>query len=111
MRCRKPLAVLPETTHFLMREQLRILSLWNRQCSRLTFVIGASIVIEWILAMEEYRLVCELGAAVRESTIYMLQSVNQVMALKECRMLSLGNGMTESSLIFHFSRIPPPASS
>jgi len=43
-------------------------------------VIGASIVIECILAMEEYHRACKLGAVVKESTIYMPQSVNQMTA-------------------------------
>lgn len=42
-------------------------SLWKGQCFGLTFVIGASIVIEWIRAIEECRRVCKLGAAIKES--------------------------------------------
>lgn len=42
-------------------------SLWKGQCLGLTFVIGASIVIEWIRAIEECRRVCKLGAAIKES--------------------------------------------
>lgn len=107
-RCRKPLDILPQTS---LWEQLQTLRLWKRRHSGLTFVIGASIVIEWILAMEEYRRVCKPGAAVRDSTVYMPQSGNQMTAFKECRMLSLGNSTTESSLIPYFSCVSPPASS
>lgn len=50
------------------------MSLWRRQGSGLTFVIGASIVIECILAMEEYRRVCKLGAAIRENNVHLAHS-------------------------------------
>lgn len=60
--------------------------------------------------MEEYRRVCKLGAAIKESTVYMPRRVNQMTAFKECRRLSLGNSTTKSSLISHFSCISSPAS-
>lgn len=66
-RCSKDLAVLPKVC-ISLQGQLQTLSPQKRQCSGLTFVIGASIVIEWILAIEEYCRVCKLGAGIREST-------------------------------------------
>lgn len=79
----------------------KLWSLWISQCSGLTFVIGASIVIEWIRAIEEYRWVCKLGAAIKES-------VNQMTAFEECR--RLGHSTIKYSLVSHFSCISPPAS-
>lgn len=74
-------------------------------------MIGASIVIEWILAIEEYRRVCKLGAVIKESTDYMLQSVNHLTLFTERQRLSLGNSMTDPNLDSHFSCTSPPANS
>lgn len=74
-------------------------------------MIGASIVIEWILAIEEFRRVCKLGAVIKESTDYTLQSVNHLTFFSERQRLSLGNSMTDPSLDSHFSCTSPPASS
>lgn len=81
---------------------LKLWSLWASRCSGLTFVIGASMVMEWIRAIEEYRLVCKLGAAKWREP----QSVNQTAAFEQCR--RLGHSTTKYSLVSHFFCISSP---